>query len=117
MWWTYQRTDGPTDRRTDRHFNANDDTGGDDDTDDDDDNGDDDYNLTESENSGDDIPFSKLSKRQSAKVLHSQHQREKPLRPWIISDKTGQVYGWGTHIAALLFAVDATIRIRDSKTD
>ncbi|XP_052268883.1 uncharacterized protein LOC127870291 isoform X2 [Dreissena polymorpha] len=63
----------------------------------------------------------------TAKVLHSQRLREKPLRPWVISDKTGQVMGAHctcmaglgaacTHIAALLFAVDATVRIRDSKT-
>ncbi|XP_045213619.2 uncharacterized protein LOC123564267 [Mercenaria mercenaria] len=58
----------------------------------------------------------------TAKVLHSQW-----LRPWIIGDKSGQVLGAHctcmaglgeacTHIAALLFAIDATVRIRDSKT-
>jgi putative phage-type endonuclease len=60
-------------------------------------------------------------------VLHSQRLSEKPLRPWVVAEKSGTVAaahcncmaGLGeacTHIAALLFAIDATVRIRDSKT-
>ena len=60
-------------------------------------------------------------------VLHSQRLREKPLQPWIIADKAGTVCtahcdcmaGLGeacTHIATLLFAVDTTVKIPDSKT-
>ena len=53
--------------------------------------------------------------------------REKPLRPWVIAGKDGVVkaahctclVGLGedcSHVAALLFCIDATVRIRDSKT-
>ncbi|KAG1671733.1 Chromatin modification-related protein YNG2 [Nymphon striatum] len=63
----------------------------------------------------------------SFQVLHSQRMSEKPLRPWIISEKSGAVKaahcncmaGLGeacTHISALFFSIDATVRIRDSKT-
>ena len=60
-------------------------------------------------------------------VLHSQRLREQALRPWIVADKAGTVCtghcdcmaGLGeacTHIATLLFAIDATVKMRDSKT-
>ena len=60
-------------------------------------------------------------------VLHSQRMREKPLQPWIIADKDGSILaahcncmaGLGeacTHVAALLFAVEATVKLRDAKT-
>ncbi|XP_041378713.1 uncharacterized protein LOC121390961 [Gigantopelta aegis] len=63
----------------------------------------------------------------SAKVMHSQRMTAKPLNPWIIAEKGGRVLaahcdcmaGLGevcTHVAALLFAIEATIKIRDSKT-
>ncbi|XP_041376642.1 uncharacterized protein LOC121389093 [Gigantopelta aegis] len=63
----------------------------------------------------------------TAKVLHSQRLREKPLRPWVISHKDGVVKGTHctcmaglgeacTHIAALLFSIEATVRIRNSAT-
>ena len=53
--------------------------------------------------------------------------REKPLRPWVIAGKDSVVkaahctcmVGLGeacSHVAALLFCIDATVRIRDSKT-
>lgn len=59
--------------------------------------------------------------------MHSQRMREKPLSPWIITDKTGTVLashcdcmaGIGetcSHVAAVLFFVEATVRIRDSRT-
>ena len=62
-----------------------------------------------------------------SQVLHSQRLREKPLQPWIIAEKAGTVCtahcdcmaGLGeacTHIATLLFAIDTTVKIRDSKT-
>ncbi|XP_076034152.1 uncharacterized protein LOC143020978 [Oratosquilla oratoria] len=62
-----------------------------------------------------------------AKVLHSQRLREKPLLPWFIADKEGCILaahctcmaGLGescTHVAALLFSVGATIKLRDSRT-
>jgi uncharacterized Zn finger protein len=52
---------------------------------------------------------------------------EKPLQPWIIAEKDGRILaahctcmaGLGeacTHVAALLFAVDASVKLRDSKT-
>ncbi|XP_077863509.1 uncharacterized protein LOC144347299 [Saccoglossus kowalevskii] len=63
----------------------------------------------------------------SAKVMHSQRMSEKPLQPWMIAKQNGSVLcahcncmaGLGetcTHVAAVLFAVEATVRIRDSKT-
>ena len=53
--------------------------------------------------------------------------REKPLRPWVTTGKDGVVkaaqctcmVGLGeacSHVAASLFCIDATVRIRDSKT-
>jgi hypothetical protein len=52
---------------------------------------------------------------------------EKPLQPWIIAEKDERILaahctcmaGLGeacTHVAALLFAVDASVKLRDSKT-
>ncbi|XP_060576835.1 uncharacterized protein LOC132734136 [Ruditapes philippinarum] len=63
----------------------------------------------------------------TAKVLHSQRMREKPLRPWVIVEKDGKIVaahcncmaGLGeacTHVAALLFSIEATVKKRDSKT-
>ena len=59
--------------------------------------------------------------------MHSQKLRDKPLEPWIIAEKDGEILaahctcmaGLGetcTHVASLLFAVSATVTIRDSKT-
>ena len=61
--------------------------------------------------------------------MHSQSLREKPLEPWVIAKNDGIILsgqchctcmaGLGescTHVAALLFLIDATVRIRDSKT-
>lgn len=53
--------------------------------------------------------------------------REKPLRPWIIATKDGNsvschcncMAGLGkacTHVASLLFAIEATVKERDAKT-
>lgn len=63
----------------------------------------------------------------TAKVLHSQRLNEKPLRPWVIAKRDGQIAaahctcmaGLGetcTHVAALLFYIEAAVKIRDSKT-
>ena len=63
----------------------------------------------------------------SAKVMHSQRLSETPLRPWLICSKDGKILGAHcncmaglgeacTHIAALLYAIEATVKIRDSKT-
>ena len=52
---------------------------------------------------------------------------EKPLQPWIIADHEGYILwahctcmaGLGeacTHIAALLFAIEASVKLQDSKT-
>jgi hypothetical protein len=52
---------------------------------------------------------------------------EKPLQPWIIADNEGCILGAHctcmaslgeacTHIAALLFAIEASVKLRDSKT-
>ncbi|CAC5409061.1 unnamed protein product [Mytilus coruscus] len=62
-----------------------------------------------------------------AKVLHSQRMSEKPLQPWFIAEKEGRILaahctcmaGQGevcTHVAALRFAVDASVQLRESKT-
>lgn len=62
-----------------------------------------------------------------AKVLHSQRIREKPLEPWVIAEKSGRILGAHctcmvglgetcTHVAALLFLIEATVKLRDSKT-
>ncbi|XP_013415512.1 uncharacterized protein LOC106177314 [Lingula anatina] len=63
----------------------------------------------------------------SAKVLHSQRMNEKPLRPWVIVEKDGRVVaghctcmaGLGeacTHVASLLFYMEASVKIRNSLT-
>ena len=60
-------------------------------------------------------------------VLHSQKLSEKPLQQWIVAEMDGRILsfhcncaaGLGetfTHVAALLFSIEAVIRIRDSKT-
>ena len=57
------------------------------------------------------------------KAMHSQRLRAKPLKPWIICERDGRIVaahcdciaGLGeacTHVAALLFAVEATVKIR-----
>ncbi|XP_026113864.1 uncharacterized protein LOC113092475 [Carassius auratus] len=62
-----------------------------------------------------------------AKVLHSQSIRETPLKPWIIAEKSGRVLGAHctcmaglgetcTHVAALLFLIEETVKLRDSTT-
>ncbi|XP_041840869.1 uncharacterized protein LOC121639609 [Melanotaenia boesemani] len=62
-----------------------------------------------------------------AKVLHSQSIRETPLEPWIIAEKSGRILGAHctckaglgetcTHVAALLFLIEETVKLRDSKT-
>ncbi|XP_060084947.1 uncharacterized protein LOC132564294 [Ylistrum balloti] len=62
-----------------------------------------------------------------AKVLHSQRLKEKPLILWVISDADGKVIGAHcncmaglgescTHISALLFTIEGTVKVRDSKT-
>ena len=59
--------------------------------------------------------------------MHSQRMNDTPLRPWLIAEKGGKIIsahcdcmaGLGeacTHIAATLFWVDATVRIRETKT-
>ena len=53
--------------------------------------------------------------------------RDKPLKPWVIAEKGGNVVaahcncmaGLGeacTHVAALLFSIEASVKIRDAKT-
>ncbi len=62
-----------------------------------------------------------------SQVLHSQRLREKHLEPWIISEKEGKILachctcmaGLGetcTHVSALLFAIEAMVKLRDSRT-
>jgi hypothetical protein len=54
-------------------------------------------------------------------------QSEKPPKPWIVAEKDGKIIvghctcmaGLGeacSHMPALLFAIDTTVKIRDSKT-
>ncbi|XP_052780480.1 uncharacterized protein LOC128217384 [Mya arenaria] len=61
------------------------------------------------------------------KVLHSMHLKEKPLNPWLISEKNGAILashcdcmaGLGevcTHVASLMFSIDETVRLRDART-
>ncbi|XP_039465200.1 uncharacterized protein LOC120438827 [Oreochromis aureus] len=61
------------------------------------------------------------------KVLHSQRLNEPALRPWVIVSTTGKVEAAHctcmarvaetcTHVAALLFKVEAAVRIRGTKT-
>ena len=60
-------------------------------------------------------------------VLHSQHLRETPLHPWVIMHKNGSVQAAHcdcmaglseacTHVAALLFAMEANVRVCELKT-
>ena len=60
-------------------------------------------------------------------MKHSQRLSDTPLSPWFIAEQQGKVLsahcdcmaGLGescSHVGALLFYVDATVRIRDSKT-
>ncbi len=60
-------------------------------------------------------------------MIHSQKLSETPLRPWVVVRKDGSVQaahcdcmaGLGeacTHVAALLFAVEANVRVRELKT-
>lgn len=60
-------------------------------------------------------------------VLHSQKLREKALRPWIVAEKDGNIVashcncqaGLGevcTHVSAMLFSIEAVVRIRDART-
>ena len=60
-------------------------------------------------------------------VLHSQSIRNTPLEPWIIAEKSGRILGGHctcvaglgevcTHVAALLFLIEETVNLRDSKT-
>ena len=60
-------------------------------------------------------------------VLHSQRMNVTPLHPWLIAEKNGKILaghcncmaGLGescTHVAALLFAIEAAVRIRETKT-
>lgn len=60
-------------------------------------------------------------------VLHSQRPKETALQPWLILKKDGTVEsahcncmaGLGescTHVAATLFAIEAAVKVRDSKT-
>ena len=52
---------------------------------------------------------------------------EKPLQPWVVAERTGRILaahctcmaGLGeacSHIAALLFSIEATVKLRDAKT-
>ncbi|KAK7899651.1 hypothetical protein WMY93_020504 [Mugilogobius chulae] len=61
------------------------------------------------------------------KVMHSQRLNEPPLKPWVIVSIAGRVEcahctcmagvaETCTHVAALLFKVEATVRIRGTKT-
>ena len=62
-----------------------------------------------------------------ARVRHSQRSTDPCLIPWVISEKDGRVVsghctcmaGLGeicSHVAALLFAIEATVKLRDSTT-
>ncbi|CAI5696237.1 unnamed protein product [Oreochromis niloticus] len=63
----------------------------------------------------------------NAKILHSQSIRATLLDPWIIAEKSGRILGARctcmaglgetcTHVAALLFLIEETVKLRDSKT-
>ncbi|XP_060078126.1 uncharacterized protein LOC132557634 [Ylistrum balloti] len=63
----------------------------------------------------------------SAKVRHSQRMNEAPLQPWVIANSDGTILaahctcmaGLGetcTHVGALLFWIEAAVKIRNSKT-
>eukprot|EP00795_Rhopilema_esculentum_P005744 gene5744-11005_t len=56
-----------------------------------------------------------------AKVLHSQKLSEKPLQPWVVAEMGGRILscqcvaGLGetcTHVAALLFSIEAMVKMR-----
>ena len=60
-------------------------------------------------------------------MLHSQRLSATPLRPWVIVREDGSLLasycdcmaGLGeacTHVAALLFVVEANVRVREMKT-
>ena len=60
-------------------------------------------------------------------MKHSQTEKAMPLSPWIICETSGKVLvahcncmaGIGescSHIGAVLYCIEATVRIRDSKT-
>ena len=62
-----------------------------------------------------------------ASVRHSQSANKAPLQPWVITEITGKVLsghcdcmaGLGevcTHVSAMLFAMEAIIKIRNNKT-
>ncbi|XP_062603415.1 uncharacterized protein LOC134265178 [Saccostrea cucullata] len=62
-----------------------------------------------------------------AKVRHSQRMNDPPLKPWVIAEKCGTIdtahcncmAGLGeacSHVGALLFYVDAAVKIKNSKT-
>ncbi|XP_033747952.1 uncharacterized protein LOC117332971 [Pecten maximus] len=63
----------------------------------------------------------------TARVMHSQRLNEKPLAPWVIIQTDGKVLaahcncmaGLGeacTHIAAMLFSIEATFKVRQART-
>ncbi|XP_062576035.1 uncharacterized protein LOC134237903 [Saccostrea cucullata] len=63
----------------------------------------------------------------TCKVMHSQRLSETPLSPWAIIQEEGKVLaahcncmaGLGeacTHIAAMLFSIEATVKVRESRT-
>ncbi|XP_069139431.1 uncharacterized protein [Argopecten irradians] len=63
----------------------------------------------------------------SARVRHSQRMNETPLHPWLIAEKNGNVVSAHcncmaglsescSHVGAMMFAVDATVKLRDSQT-
>ncbi|XP_021355877.1 uncharacterized protein LOC110451965 [Mizuhopecten yessoensis] len=63
----------------------------------------------------------------TARVMHSQRLSDTPLTPWIIIQTDGKVLaahcncmaGLGescTHVAALLYSIEATVIVRNSKT-
>ena len=76
------------------------------------------------------IGMQKLPSRHSlliAKVKHSQRMNEPALKPWVIAEMNGKILcghcncmaGLGescSHIGALLFALEAVVKIRNAKT-
>lgn len=64
----------------------------------------------------------------SIQVYHSQSLAEKPLRPCVIAEQDGNIVAAHcdcmagiaescSHVAAMLFTVDALVRLRDSQTN
>ena len=60
-------------------------------------------------------------------MLHSQRMQEKPLNPWVIAENDGRILaghcdcmaGLGevcTHVAALLFTVEAAVKLLEART-